>query len=66
VEDFLEFLHPFHALPQDRFISNGELRILLRDVVALGECHARQVVGEGGRHGMRRHGFFLTRAIAWT
>ena len=66
VEDFLELLHPFHALSQDRFISYGELRILLRNVVALGECHSRQVVGERRCHGMRGHGFFLTRAIAWT
>jgi hypothetical protein len=63
VEDFLKFLHPFHALPQERFIGCGELRILLRDVVALGECHSRQVVGKRGCHGMRSHG---TRAKAWT
>lgn len=62
VEDFLEFLHPFHALPQERLIGCRQLRILLGDVVALGEGHARQVVGEGGSHGMMcSHAVFLTR-----
>ena len=41
VEDFLDFLDPLHALPQERLIIGGDLRILLGDVVALGERHAR-------------------------